>query len=365
MMLRNKYGALPRQEIITAIEKGEVKHAQLEHVSPASLDLTLSDEWYEIDAAILPQPGETVKSLLPKMNAKAISGCPVFSPNKVYLIRLWQQLALPRALYGYCNPKSSTGRLDVHVRVLVDGVCQYDTIPRGYNGDVYLVITPRSFSVQLHAGVSLVQLRLFTGDARFTELDLEREIHDGLVWHPSENRMMKYGEITASHQDGSLVLTALVVDGYKCTADPDQVVDVLNIGGYNGSDFFKPINVRNDIITLRRGHFYILSGAERIKLPPTVASEMVPIDDRLGEFRSHYAGFLDPGWGYGPEGDGTGRPFTLEVRPYEDVLIRPGQPIARIKFERMLSEPDVHYDAKAKISHYRKQTGPTLGKQFK
>ena len=126
---------------------------------------------------------------------------------------------------------------------------------------------------------------------------------------------------------------------------------------------FEPVKIEDGALRLKRDKFYILSGAERVRIPPTLASEMVPMDERSGDFRSHYAGFLDPGWGWGQDGEGKGRPFTLEVRPFEDLVVRPGQPIAKIRFERMSEEPHFHYDTKA--SNYLTQMGPKLGKQFR
>jgi dCTP deaminase len=163
-----------------------------------------------------------------------------------------------------------------------------------------------------------------------------------------------------------VVLTALVEEGmcgYECIATPDQVIDVANVAGYAGSDFFRPIEITDGALRLKRDKFYILSGAERVRIPPTLASEMMPMDERSGDFRSHYAGFLDPGWGWGTDGEGKGRPFTLEVRPFEDLVVRKGQPIAKIRFERMAEEPSFHYDTK--VSNYLTQSGPKLGKQFK
>jgi len=255
------------------------------------------------------------------------------------------------------------------VRVLADGVPRYDSItPKGYSGELWVAITAKSFGVHLHEGTPLTQLRLFTGDTRFNELDLELALRDGLVWHPSEDKKLLYSDIVTNDQDGTVVLTALVEEGmcgYECIATPDQVIDVANIAGYDGSDFFRPVEITDGALRLKRDKFYILSGAERVKIPPMLASEMMPMDERSGDFRSHYAGFLDPGWGWGIDGEGKGRPFTLEVRPFEDLVVRKGQPIAKIRFERLMEAPEVHYDADPKSHNYQSQSGPKLGKQFR
>lgn len=360
-------GALPAQQLQVLMDKGFIKGAHASHVSPASLDLTLSSEVYEIEGLLLPKGGETIKSLLPLMDARPSDFKNPCQAKKLYLARLNESLELPSSIYGYCNPKSSTGRLDVHVRVLADGVPRFDSItPKGFSGELWVAIIPQSFSVQLHVGIPLTQLRLFTADTRFSELDLEIAMKDGLVFGRETGEKLSYSELVTNDQDGAVVLTALVEEGlcgYECVATPDQVIDVAKISSYEASEFFKPLCIERGALRLKRDRFYILSGAEAVRIPPDLASEMVPMDERSGDFRSHYAGFLDPGWGYGKSGEGKGRPFTLEVRPFEDLVVRPGQPIAKIRFERMAAVPDFHYDTKQ--SNYLVQFGPKLGKQFK
>lgn len=360
-------GALPSQKIRALIEGSFITGAQIGNVSPASLDLSLSSELYMISGLVLPKVGESVRDLLSYMGATPHALSSPLQCGVMYLARLNESLALPREVYGYCNPKSSTGRLDMHVRVLADGVPRFDSVtPKGFSGELWVAIHPKSFGVLLHEGTPLTQLRLFTHDTRFSELELEIEMKHGLVWHPEEDRMLRYDELVTNDQDGSVVLTALIGDGtcgYHCIARSEQVVDVAQIRGYAPEDFFEAVYAHEGALRLERDHFYILSGAERVRIPPTLASEMVPMDERSGDFRSHYAGFLDPGWGCGESGEGKGRPFTLEVRPFEDLVIRKGQPIAKIKFERMLEVPDIQYDTKA--SNYIGQTRAKLGKQFR
>lgn len=359
-------GALPAQTITKLIQQDCIKGALAEHVSPASLDLTLSEEIYSIRGLMLPKVGETIRDLLPLMEAQPRDIKNPVACGQMYLVRLNETLDLPQHVYGYCNPKSSTGRLDMHVRVLADGVPRYDSVtPKGFTGELWVAIAAQSFSIQLYEGTPLTQLRLFTGDSQFSELDLELALQDGLVWHPKEDRPLAYSELVTNDKDAAVVLTALVEDGvcgYQCIADSKQILDVKKIAHYSASDFFAPLYIEDGVLRLKRDQFYILSAAERVKIPPTLASEMVPMDERSGDFRSHYAGFLDPGWGWGAHGEGKGRPFTLEVRPFEDLVVRAGQPIAKIKFERMVEEPLFHYDTKA--SNYLTQSGPKLGKQF-
>ena len=362
-----KLGALPSQKLRDLIASEHIKGATDDHVSPASLDLTLSEEIYEIDGLLLPQQGEAIRTLLDPMGAEKTTLETPLHSGRLYLARLNESLALPSQVYGFCNPKSSTGRLDIHVRVLADGVPRYDSItPKGFAGELWVAIFPKSFSVKVAAGVPLTQLRLFTGDTRFTELELEIAIKQhGLVWHESEDWPLMYSELLTHDQDGGVILTAMITDGvcgYECIATPKEVIDVTKIGHYDPKDYFVPVTATDGFLRLERDKFYILSSAERVRIPPCLASEMIPMDERSGDFRSHYAGFLDPGWGWGSDGKDHGRPFTLEVRAFEDLLIRRGQPIAKIRFESMLEEPDIHYDTKD--SNYLKQEGPKLAKQF-
>ncbi len=365
-MESRKQGALPAQTLLTLISEGYILGADTARVSPASLDLTLADELYEIRGLILPRTGETIRSLLPLMEAKTVDLDQSLKCGALYLAKLRESLALPQQVYGYCNPKSSTGRLDVHVRVLADGVPRFDSVtPKGYQGDLWVAIAPRSFAVRVHEGTPLTQLRLFTADTRFSELDLELALRAGLLWHATEDKKLGYEDLVTNDQDGAVVLTALVTEGvcgYVCIAEREQVVNVEAVDSYLGTDFFAPVYLEAGVLRLARDKFYILSGAERVRIPPNLASEMIPVDERSGDFRSHYAGFLDPGWGWGAHGEGKGRPFTLEVRPFEDLVVRSGQPIAKIRFERMAEEPSFHYDTKA--SNYLTQFGPKLGKQF-
>lgn len=366
-MTENSLGALPSQQLRRFIDNGLINGADLSNVSPASLDLTLSGEIYTIEGLLLPQKGEQVRDLLPQMQAEIFNISKPLSPSSLYLVKLNESLQLPEDIYGYCNPKSSTGRLDMHVRVLADGVPRFDSVtPRGFAGELWLAIAPRSFSVLVHEGTALTQLRLFNADTRFQESDLKALVAAGLVFDRHTGLQLPYEELVTNDQDGAVVLTALVEEGYcgyECIATSEQVIDVNNIAHYQAADFFKPLCLEEGLLRLKRNHFYILSSHESVRLSPDIASEMVPIDERSGDFRSHYAGFLDPGWGFGNDGSGVGRPFTLEVRPFEDMLVRRGQPIAKIRFERMSELPDIHYDTKT--SNYLIQSGPKLAKQFK
>lgn len=363
--IKRKYGALPSQHLRAMIHAGMVFNAQEYNISPASLDLTLSGEIYVVEGILQTMKGEPVTDIVESVALERHNlELPLIKGN-TYLARLNETLRLPENVYGYCNPKSSTGRLDIHVRVIADGTPRYDTVPEGYKGALWLAISPKSFSIQVREGATLTQLRLFTGDTRLSELELKMAVEEHrLVWHASENAPLPYADLFARDDDGSLVLT-LDLEGNALgwrAKDTNAIIDLAKIRHYSSEEFFEPVIKKEGRVILEKDRFYILSTAERIRIPPSMASEMVPMDERSGDFRSHYAGFLDPGWGWGHVGEGFGRPFTLEVRPFEQIVARHNQPIAKIKFEYVTEEPDITYDTRQ--ANYLSQSGPRLAKQF-
>lgn len=365
-----KMGALPSQKIADLIDGEFIINAQKEDIKPASLDLTISDEVYRLESIFLPRPMETIRLFLEERGNASLHDLKYpLERGVVYLAKLREELCLPEIVYGYCNPKSSTGRNDVHVRILADEVSVYDTIPLKYDGELWIVIQPKSYPVFINPGESLSQIRFFNQDTRFDETELQISFKkDTLLWSLDDSkRPFKYDEIKIRHNDGTIVLTLDLkysqVVGYECRGS-NKVVNLSKKGFYDSVDFFEPITVRNDAIYLRKDEFYILSTREAVRVPPHLACEMVPMHERNGEFRSHYAGFIDPGWGYGKNSEGVGRPLTLEVRPFEDMVIRDNQPIANIRFERMSEIPEVSYDDII-TSNYIDQSGPRLAKQFK
>lgn len=363
----SKKGALPAQTIHQMIRAGFIKGAVETNVKPASLDLSLSDEIYQVEGIFQPKRNETVREVLTLIKKKKHSLSKSLQCGQMYIARLNETMALPESIYAYCNPKSSSGRIDVHVRLIADGVSRYDAItPAGWKGELWISIVPKTFPVKLYKGVSLNQLRFFNQDTRLGDFELElamKEWH--LLWNMERQKPYDYKDIRIRDNDGSLILTLDLkgpVLGY--VGIPSKtVVDVAHIQHYPVSTFFKPVKKQGDFVYLKKGEFYILSTAEAVRVPPELACEMVPMDERSGEFRSHYAGFIDPGWGWGKQGEGKGRPLTLEVRPFEDIIVRQGQPIGKIRFERVAEVPEVIYDGLA--SNYLVQSGPKLAKHFK
>ncbi|HVS80073.1 MAG TPA: 2'-deoxycytidine 5'-triphosphate deaminase [Candidatus Paceibacterota bacterium] len=361
-------GALPSQLIQKLLSGGFIEGAIMENVRPASIDLTVENEGYRVDGAFLPSNEERVEMALKRAGAIPHACGATLEKGCCYVFRLKESIVeLPTGVYGYSNPKSSSGRLDIHVRLLADRVAGYDSIPNGYSGPLWMMISPKKFSVILREGITLLQLRFFNQDTRFDELRLRLNFEaDGGFLMNGEGQMIRYKDQAYSHHDGSIVLTlglCYEMPGFEAI-ETGVPIDLSLVNHYDPEEFFRPITVKRNSIALAVNAFYILSTREYVRVPRNLSCEMVPMDARNGELRSHYAGFIDPGWGIGIDGSGKGRPLTLEVRSFDSsLIIQNGQPIADIRFERMIEEPHAHYDQMS--PHYGDQNGPKLGKHFK
>lgn len=364
--MNTAHGAIASQQLEVYVNQGLCKEVRKENISPASIDMTVSSEWYRVDGVFLPKHEETVPELIKRMNGVPHNAHDPLERGVVYVVRMNEMFDMPEGIYGYCNPKSSTGRHDLHVRIVVDGVARYDTVPEGTSTAIWAIVIPRSYPVLISEGFAVSQIRFFNHDTRFTEKDLKEEWEKDSLIYELDGTAASYDSFKMKDGDGSILLTLDLsqdIVGYECRGSNR----ILNLCVPNQSiesgEYFIPIHRQGDSIVLKKDSFYILSTKEALRVPPHLASEMVDMDSRTGEFRTHYAGFFDPGWGYGTTGEGKGRPITLEVRPFEDVIITHGQPIGKVRFERMAEVPSVHYDEKN--SNYLEQKGPKLAKQFK
>jgi dCTP deaminase len=361
----DKYGALPSQMILEMIKAGCITGAKEGNVKPSSLDLSISNEIYKVEGIFQPRKNETVRQVLDQIQKTKYSLDKPLEREQMYIIRLNEKLDLPESVYAFCNPKSTSGRVDVHVRLMADSMSRYDSVSHGWKGEMWISIVPKTFPVKLYEGVTLNQLRFFNHDTRLSDLELEIAMkRHNFLWQP-HGEPFKYTDMKVRDNDSTVILTLDLENeilGYVGEIS-DNVVDLSKIKFYDYKKFFKPVKKKNGYLYLKKNAFYILSTHEHVRVPPEFACEMVPMDERSGEFRSHYAGFIDPGWGYGVKGEGKGRPLTLEVRPFEDLIVRQGQPIAKIRFEKLIETPTEAYDAVG--SNYSVQTGPKLAKHFK
>ena len=332
-----------------------------DQIQPASLDLRLGDVAYRVRASFLPGPHATVADRIEdlKLHEIALGDGAVLETGCVYIVPLIESLALPPDLAAAANPKSSTGRLDVFTRVIADRARSFDRIEAGYHGPLYAEISPRTFPVLVREGSRLSQLRLRRGHAVLTGAELA-------ALHARE-RLVDAQE--ADFEGGIAVGVdlagrgALALVGYRAKRHTG-LIDVERRAGYAAADYWEPVLARADeTLILDPDEFYILASKEAVQVPPDYAAEMVPFDPLVGEFRVHYAGFFDPGFGYAGAG-GQGSRAVLEVRSREvPFIIEHGQIVGRLVYERMLARPDQLYGQDIG-SNYQAQ-GLKLSKHFR
>lgn len=336
-------GILPSQAIEGLIAGGVVALAEPllpNQLQPASLDLRLGNVAYRIRASFLPGRGEKVATKLDdlKLHAIDLSKGAVLETGCVYVVPLLEALALPADLWAVTNPKSSTGRLDVFTRVIADGVSAFDQIPAGYRGPLYAEICPQTFPVVVRKGSRLSQIRFRAGGSE-----------------PKPVQDIALSVDLAGGTDGLV--------GYRAKRHTG-VVDVDQVGACAKLDYWEPIYVRDKKrLILDPDQFYILASKEAVHVPPDQAAEMVPFNPLVGEFRVHYAGFFDPGFGH-IEAGGEGSRAVLEVRSHKvPFILEDGQTIGRLVYERLTEDPELLY-GRDLASHYQAQ-GLKLSKHFK
>jgi dCTP deaminase len=332
-----------------------------DQVQPASLDLRLGRRAYRVRASFLPGRNHTVRDRLTQLSFHEIdlSLGAILETGSVYIAELQESLALPEDLSAAANPKSSTGRIDVFTRVITDLSQEFDTIGAGYQGKLYAEISPRTFPVLVRTGTRLSQLRLRKGQVRLSDAELH-ELHQ-------RERVVTSAE--PSIQDGVAVSVDLAgfgpenLIGYRAKKHTG-LVDVDKPGSCRIADFWEPLHADSSrTLILDPGQFYILASKEAVHVPPDYAAEMVPFDPLVGEFRVHYAGFFDPGFGH-VEAGGEGARAVLEVRSRDvPFILEDGQIVGRLVYERMAERPKVLYGAGAG-SNYQAQ-GLKLSKHFR
>jgi dCTP deaminase len=356
-------GLMARQRILALAHTGAVAaSAPIEdtQLQPASLDLRLGAEAFRVRASFLPGRGASVRERLNSLNPERVlltGDGAVLEKGIVYIAPLMERLALPVGVSGAANPKSSTGRLDIFTRLIVDGSDAFDAVPESYAGPLWAEISPRSFSVRVREGTRLNQLRFRDGGVLLLDAEALKRRHEAAALVDSALAL----------RDGLIVHVGLAgaageVVGYRAIKNSD-VIDVDRVGGYAAADFWEPIVARSDRrLVLDPDEFYILASRERMQIPADLAAEMAPIDPAIGEFRVHYAGFFDPGFGQGRDGKPSAR-AVLEVRSRDvPFLLEDGQPVGRLVFERLADAADELYGAGA-TSNYQHQ-GLKLSKHF-
>ncbi len=350
-------GVLPDRTIAAMIASGQITATTAipeGQIQPASLDLRLGSKAYRVRASFLTGTGQSVADRLPQftMHEMDVTNGAVLEKGCVYVIPLMEGLALPEDITAVCNAKSSTGRVDCLTRVIADGGVEFDRIPAGYEGPLYAEICPRSFSVKIEPGLRLNQIRFRRGHAVLGD-DALRARH---AQTPLVDQTPLIDDGLGFSVDLSPTGTTLV--GYR--AKPHTgVIDLTEIGVHDPVDFWEELHTDQGRIILDPGAFYILVSREAVTIPPDCAAEMAPYLAMVGEFRVHYAGFFDPGFGHGIPARGV-----LEVRCHEaPFVLEHGQTVGRLVYETMADAPAQLYGTDI-ASNYQGQ-GLKLSKHFK
>jgi len=362
-------GILPAQAIRELIAGGRLEASREiaeEQIQPASIDLRLGEVAYRVRASFLPGQDCTVQERISALLIAEVdlTGGVVFEPGCVYIVPLREELSLPKNVEARANPKSTTGRLDIFTRLITDHGSEFDRVRPGYRGKLFAEIVSGTFTLKVRAGMKLNQLRFIRGnppshDGHLAELD-ERE---NLVFEDEE------GPVKAKIDRGLRISVRLNAEGETdlVAFRAKKHAPVIDLGVrdfYDPREFWDAVySVPGRGIVLDPGDFYLLASKEKVRVPPDYAAEMVPYDQSIGEFRVHYAGFFDPGFGYGLR-DVLGTLAVLEVRAHEvPILIEHGQIVGRLVYSPMLARPDKIYGVQIGSSY--QMQGLALSKQFK
>ncbi|MBI5137313.1 MAG: 2'-deoxycytidine 5'-triphosphate deaminase [Nitrospirae bacterium] len=381
-----KDGIFPVQELRQAVKNGWIAGPSLEErqFQPSSLDLRLGGKAYRVQCSFLPQDRK-VEQVLPELTMYEFDLGPhaVLERGNVYLIPLQETLSLPEDVKGRTNPKSSTGRLDIFTRVITDFSARFEDIRAGYSGPLYLEVVPITFTVHVEAGLCLNQLRLFRGEPRLSDDELQRLYKKEPLLINEKGRPIT---ITASAQhqllpeggaseDRAIIRRGLYMSidlkgqkdrnivGYKARRN-SKTIDLTKVKSHNIDEYWEPVSARDKGgLILEPEEFYIFASRERVWVPPDHAAEMTEYDAGSGELRTHYAGFFDPGFGVRGKKKKKGTAAVLEVRAHDvPFRIEHGQVFFKLVYERLTASPDVVYGAAG--SHYQNQ-GLALSKHFR
>ena len=354
-------GILPGHAIEALAASGAITSARpfVEgQIQPASLDLRLGSRAYRVRASFLPGPLRSVEERLSVLGLHEIDlerGA-VLETNTVYIAEIEEHLALPAGLSAAANPKSSTGRLDIFARLITDHGSEFDRVRPRYQGPLYAEVSPRTFPVLVRRGSRLAQLRLRSGEARLDDDELA-SLHARETLVAGGSPSISAGITVSIDLAGSSK-----VIGYRAK-NHTGLIDVDRVGAYEARDFWDPLTARDGTLVLDPGQFYILASKEAVHVPPDYAAEMTPFDPLVGEFRVHYAGFFDPGFGHTAAG-GHGSRAVLEVRSRDvPFILEDGQTVARLVYERLSAPPKTLYGSDLG-SHYQAQ-GLKLSKHFR
>ncbi|WP_338548222.1 2'-deoxycytidine 5'-triphosphate deaminase [Roseovarius phycicola] len=356
-----KTGVLSDRQIKEMITSGAISAAAPilnDQIQPASLDLRLGDTAFRVRASFLPGKESSVQERLNSLTMHKIplTGGAVLEKGCVYVVPLMEQLTLPQGMTAAASAKSSIGRIDLMTRIITDQGIEFDRVQDGYDGPLFAELCPQSFSVVVQPGQLLTQIIFRQGKTMLSDDEL-RAVHlDTPI--VSGDPVISDGlgfSVDLQPSEGNLV-------GYRAKRHTG-VLDLAKLGHYNPAEYWEEVRTEDGHIILDPGAFYILVSREAIAIPPNYAAEMAPYLAMVGEFRVHYAGFFDPGFGYDAAG-GAGSRGVLEVRCHEaPFVLEHGQVVGRLVYERMSETPEQLYGAGIS-SNYQGQ-GLKLSKHFK
>ena len=374
-------GILPSQKIEEMLGSGEIstmlRPPDHDQVQPASIDLRLGDYAYPVDTSFLPGKGMKVLEKMKQLDDRFadfridLSKGAVLEKGRVYVIPLLEAISLKSDVAAFANPKSSTGRLDILTRLIADGATSFDQVGEGYKGELFIEVAPRSFSVVAKTGTRLNQLRFRRtrgeGAKAISATEWKKLLDEGQIVdssdHETNAKSIKTGmlpftvDLQGSGKENEII-------GYRAKKHTRRVD--LERRDYDPLDFWEPIRFhKTSSLILDPDEFYILMTKEAIAVPPEYAAEMLPYDTRAGEFRVHYAGFFDPGFGWNAKLNKAGSSRgVLEVRSHEvPFLLEHGQKVGWLRYERMAAKPELLYGQDLN-SNYQGQS-LKLAKQFK
>jgi len=350
-------GALVYEDYLSLYKNKKItgKGFNKSQIQPSSIDLSLSEECYEIKTSFLSSKNK-VRDKLKKIYTKKINieKPKILLKNKTYIVKLNEKLILNKSIKGHCNPKSSTGRLNIFCRTILDYCDEYEKIPINYKGEMFLEITTRSFNIKISKGDMLNQMRLTK--------NFHNYLNDLQIKKINTNNPLIFSDKKNYIDNGLKVSVDLSDDKKICAYEARKTNKYINfnkINYYDLKNFWKPLKPKNKSLIIEKNKFYILKSKEKIRIPNNLAGEMIPYDTSIGDFRVHYAGFFDPGFG-----DPFGSYAVLEVKTNElPFIIEDGQTIARIKYEKLNKKTSIVYGSSIN-SNYQNQK-LALSKHFK
>ncbi|GBG28412.1 Hypothetical Protein FCC1311_046352 [Hondaea fermentalgiana] len=362
---------MPSRPEPTRAEAEAAKELLLQHIEPASVDLPVGRECFLVRDKVLPHK-QSIRDLVYARNSDLVLERKKVDPVEGVLLLKGQtylfpcaRISLEQDLSGSLSPKSSIGRVDLMVRGIFDGCGLYDTVEG--SGELWMEVSPRSFNVRVHEHQPLSQLMIFRKQSPVDDAPLSPSgLRHHVLCYDEDGSPILFPQVHRGALVLSLNLKAERPDGVLGfeAVPTSAVIDLGSLGTHEAERFFRPIPA-NEAVTLEKDKFYILATKERVSIPNHLSAEMVPFSSRVGELRAHYAGFFDPGFGYGHDGSIKGTVGVLEVRPHETVTVYDGQPICLMEFFNNSSLPSRPYGHPEKANNYQSQQGPKLAKFFK